>query len=188
MSGYVGKLTNLPRDVVGVQAQSEREDLWGEIPGEIVAFDAAAQTATIQPLYKPKHLGEPIDMPQLLEVPVRFQRQGGFIVTIPPKPGDKVTLRPQMRNSEKYHTEGAYEANDTRSFSLADYEAFLDGGESLQQPISGFNAENMELRNEDGSVKIEVGGDFIFMVAGGSTVRIDGSGITLVGATINMNP
>ena len=146
MSGYIGKTTNQSREVIGTQAQSEREDQYGEIDGEIVSFDAAAQTATIQPLYKPRHNGKPVDMPQLLEVPVRFVRAGNGGMTFPIGPGDKVTLRPKMRSSENYHADGDGSASDSRSFSLSDMEAYLDGGESLTDPIPNFDGSNVHMR------------------------------------------
>jgi hypothetical protein len=156
MPGYTRKKQNRGRDVIGSHAQAEREDMWGEMPGRIVSFDAGAQTATIQPLYKKRLNGEPTALPQLLEVPVRFPRVGGFVVTAPVKNGDLVALRPQMRNTENYHDGGGeYAAADTRSASLSDYEAFLDGGEPLSQPISSFNGSNFEIRSEDGQFKIE---------------------------------
>jgi hypothetical protein len=165
--GYRGKTTNSRREVVATQAQAERETQWGEISGTVVSFDPTTQTASIQPNYKPKHNGEPIDMPQLEEVPVRFTRAGGFVITSPIKPGDKVTLRPQMRSSEEYHTGGEYTSkNDSRSFSLSDMEAFLDGGEPISEPISNFNASNMEIRSASGDFKIEMSEDGKFKIVG----------------------
>lgn len=145
-AGRQGKTTNSMDDVIGTKMLEERQSQWGEIPGEIVAFDAAKQTATIQPLYKPQFNGKPIDMPQLLEVPVRFTRAGGGGITYPIAAGDKVTLRPQMRSTENYNTDGNGEASDARSFNLSDMEAFLDGGESLNEPIENFDAENVHIR------------------------------------------
>lgn len=166
MTGYTGKVTNRERDVVATRAQSEVGAIWGEMPGEVVSFDEKAQTITVQPLYRPKFSGEPVDMPQLYEVPVRFQRVGGFVITTPIKPGDKVTLRPQMRSSENYHVGEGYEASDARTFSLSDYEAFLDGGEALTDPIPNFNADNMEIRSADGKFAIEMSEDGKFRMRG----------------------
>lgn len=154
--GYRGKTTNALREGVAVQAQAERESMWGEMPGTVVSFDPATQTATIQPSYKPRHNGVPTAMPELLEVPVRFPRAGGFVITSPIKAGDKVTLRPQMRSSEEYHSGGEFEAPDARSFSLSDMEAFLDGGEPLGDAIPNFNPNNMEIRSANGDFKIEM--------------------------------
>ena len=165
--GALGKATNEPRESVAVQSRSEREAMFGEMPGKVVAFDSAKQTITVQPMYRPTHNGTPVDMPELLEVPVRFPRMGGFVVTTPVKSGDMVTLRPQMRSSEEFHTGGAYETpGDTRSMSLSDMEAFLDGGESLANPIENFNSDNLEIRSADGRFKIEMSEDGRFKIDG----------------------
>ena len=157
-AGYLGKATNWAPDVHGAQDQAEREDQWGEMPGQVVSFDPAKQTISVQPLYKKRLNGVPTDLPVLLDVPVRFPRMGGHIITMRVRPGDRVTLRPQMRNTEAYHAQGgAFAAADARSFSLSDMEAFLDGGESLAQPISDFGTDELEIRSEDGKTKIQVG-------------------------------
>jgi len=165
--GYRGKTTNAPREAVAVQAQGEREAAWGEITGTIVSFDASTQTASVKPDYKPIHNGERVEMPQLDEVPVRFPRAGGFVITTPVKVGDKVALRPQMRSSEEFHTEGEYApVGDNRSMALSDMEAFLDGGESLKDPIPSFNNSNLEIRSADGSFAIEMSEDGKFRMRG----------------------
>ncbi len=76
MTGYLGKQTNWPDDVEAAVHLRNGNLNGAKIPGKIVSFNAPAQTATIQPLYKPKFNGQPVDMPELLEVPVRFIRAG----------------------------------------------------------------------------------------------------------------
>lgn len=149
-AGRQGKVTNWADDVAGTRQLEERNSQWGEIPGEIVSFDAAKQTATIKPLYKPKFNGKAVDMPELLDVPVRFARAGKGGMTYPIQAGDKVTLRPQMRSSENYLTDGDGEASDARSFHISDMQAFLDGGESLDDPIENFDSANMHIRFDPG--------------------------------------
>lgn len=167
MSGNLGKTTNNPQTAIGVLAQAEREDQWGEMPGRVVSFDHEKQTATIQPLYRKRLNGTPTDLPELLEVPVRFPRAGGFVITTPVKAGDPVTLRPQMRSSEAYHEQNdSYPASDTRSFNLSDMEAFIDGGESLSDPIPNFNSQNMEIRSADGRFAMEMSEDGKFKMRG----------------------
>jgi hypothetical protein len=153
--GRLGKTTNGPDDVVGQQTLDERQSTWGEIPGKVVDFDPATQTATIQPLYKPRHNGKAVDMPQLYEVPVRMARAGKGGMTYPVAAGDYVTLRPQMRSGENYHSEEKGESSDARSFSVSDMEAHLEGGESLKNPIKNFDASNVHVRfDEEGNYGI----------------------------------
>jgi hypothetical protein len=166
MGGYAGKATNHPRNVIGGQARAEVEGQWGEMTGTVVSFDPANQTARVQPDYQRRLNGEPTPLPELQDVPVRMPRQGGFVITTPVKAGDKVTLRPQSRNSEAFHGGGDYVAPDARSASLSDMEAFLDGGEPLSNPIPNFNNTNMELRSEDGQFAIEMSEDGKFRLRG----------------------
>lgn len=164
--GRLGKATNWHDDTEGQRVLDERQSMWGEMPGEIVSFDAQKQTATIKPLYKPRMNGKVMDMPELYEVPVRFARAGKGALTYPVAAGDKVTLRPLMRSTEKLHEEENFEASDARTFHLADMEAHLDGGESLKDPIQNFDAQNTHMRfneegtfgirgSQDGKIKIE---------------------------------
>lgn len=146
MVGYLGKTTNGDGDVNGARATAEREAQWGEMPGRIVSFDPKTQTATVQPLYKPKFNGLPTKMPELQEVPLRQALMGGAGITQPIKPGQNVTLRPQMRSMDNYHTDGDGAANDARSFSLSDMEAHTTGGESAKDPIKNYDNENVHIR------------------------------------------
>lgn len=147
-TGYIGKHTNRNGEVVGAQTQEERESQWGPIPGEVVAgsYDAATQTATIKPLYRPRHAGKAVDMPELLKVPIRFPRTGSTAITHPIPDGTRVMLIPQMRSMENYHTDGDGEASDTRSFALSDMEAHLTGGDSLNNPLPNVDPANLHIR------------------------------------------
>ena len=185
MVGYVGKTTTRLEDIIDSRIASDRAEQWGEMPGTVVAFDASSQTATIQPLLKKVHRGKEHDVPALLEVPIRFPRAGGFVITSPIKVGDRVTLRPQMRSSEGYETDGeGYAASDSRSFNLSDYEAHLEGGESLSAPIPNFNAQNMEIRSADGQFAIEMSEDGKFRMRGaaGNWFQLLAQALRLIGS------
>lgn len=181
--GHVGKTTNIGRDAVAVQAREEREDQWGPMPMEVVSFDPATQTATAKPQYRPKHNGEPVEMPELYEVPVRFPRLGQMAMTWPVNPGDVLMGMPMMRGTEKWHTEGKYESTDTRSSSLADYELLAFSGQSLTKPIPNFNNNAMEIRSEDGQFKMEMQPDGKFRQTGaeGNAFKIIGDALKLIG-------
>ncbi len=152
MVGYLGKRTNQQRDITGQQAQSEREAIWGPIPGEIVSFDPATQTATVQPLYKPIHNGQPVDMPQLFEVPVDLPRTGSAAITMPIPAGTKVMLAPMMRSMDNYDTDGDGSPFDGRSFHLSDMRATIAGGDSVSAPLANVDPDNTHIRfNTSGS-------------------------------------
>jgi len=189
--GYSGKANINWEDMTGMSEDETKSSQWGTIPGKIVSFDPETQTATVQPLYRPTHNGEKVDMPELYEVPIRFQRAGGGAITSPVKEGDFVELRPGMRDSEKYHTNGKYEAQDDRAFSLSDMEAYLSGGESLDNPIKNFDNSNQHIRfdengqygirgNAAGKIAIEGSqGNIYTLIA--DAVKLAGEGFKLLG-------
>ena len=148
-TGYTGKTTTRKSEDVAQQATSEREATFGEMPGEVVDFNPELQTASIQPLYQPRHNGVNIKMPVLLDVPVRYDHCTHGGLTYPLVPGDIVNLRPQMRSMENYHTTGEHVASDTRSYALSDYEAYIDGGNPLTEPIKNFDPDNLDLRFDE---------------------------------------
>lgn len=184
MSGYIGKVTNHPRDVSKSQTNAEREDMFGPIPGEIVSYDAAAGTATIKPLYKPRHNGQPVDMPNLLEVPIQFARGGNSAITHPMPPGTKVQLTPQMRSQENWDVDSDGAANDTRSFHLSDMVATLAGGDSLSDPLPNVDPDNTHIRaNADGTFGMKLSPDGKFEIVGteGNVYKLLAQAIRLIG-------
>lgn len=196
--GYRGKTTNLAREATAVQAAAEVETKMGEIPGEIVEFNAENQTATIQPLYTPIVSGKPLEMPQLKEVPVRFTRAGNGGMTFPIQVGDKVTLRPQMRSTEGYHEDGVYQTTHARFSSLSDMEAHLDGGESLKDPIRNFDGSNVHMRfdgegnygirgSADGKIAIEGSEGNIYTLIASALRMIGSDGLNILSGSSQGN-
>ena len=147
--GLTGKTSSNELDVTEQQILNDRNSLFGEMPAEIVSFDPVSQSATVQPLYKPRHNGAHIVLAKLEMVPIHFPhgKKGGL--TFPLSAGDRVMLRPQMRSNEAFHTTGEFVANDQRSFSLSDMEGFVDGGRSMTDPIKNFDANNAQWRYDD---------------------------------------
>lgn len=165
--GYVGKAVNEQREVVGAQADARTEAMWGPIDGEVVDYDAATQTATVRPLYKPMHNGKPVDMPELQKVPINFPRSGQGAITHPVPAGTRVRLTPMMRSSELYHTEDNGEPSDTRSFALSDMEASLTGGDPLTSPLQNVDPDNTHIRaNAEGTFGLRISPDGKFMHEG----------------------
>lgn len=72
-------------------------DVHTAMPGEVRAFDAGAQTCTVQPLIK--HVLQDDEgnaltesYPEIREVPVMYPRAGGFVIAWPLEVGDPVLL------------------------------------------------------------------------------------------------
>jgi hypothetical protein len=153
-------------DAVALKAEEERGDIWTMLPGRVKSFDPASQTITAEVMYKPRHNGEPVAMPDLLEVPVVLQRGGGFTLTHPIKPGDGVQLMFQARNMDNWHGNGeAAEAATGRMHDLSDAVAIV-GLEPSPKKLANYNAQNFEIRSDDGRNKIEMTPDGKFAFKG----------------------
>lgn len=167
MTGYQGKRTNQQRDIIGRQILNENKNQWGPIPGEIISYDAATSTATVQPLYKPRLNGEAVDMPQLYEVPVDLPRTGSAGMTFPIPAGTKVMLSPAMRSMDNYEAGEGGEPFDGRTFHLADMRASIAGGDSLSDPLPNVDPDNTHIRfSPDGAFGIKGSPDGKFRIDG----------------------
>lgn len=168
MTGYLGKTTNLQRDVVGRQAEAEREDQIGPMPGKVTAYYPERGTVDVQPLFKRRKWdGSPLEYPELKDVPIDFVRTGNSAVTHPIPVGSRVMLYPTMRSSEKYDTEDDGEPSDARSFNLSDMRASLAGGDSLSSPLPNVDPDNTHIRfDPDGKYGVRGSPDGKFKIEG----------------------
>lgn len=165
--GYIGKTTNWTEDYIGAHVQEGINGLWGPIDGEVVSYDAATQTATVQPLYRPVFDGEPTTMPELYEVPIEFPRTGNSAITSPVPAGTRVRLTPMMRSAENYDTEDDGEPSDTRAFHLSDMRASITGGDSLTSPLPNVDPDNLHIRaNAEGTYGLKASPDGKFEITG----------------------
>ena len=101
--GHLGKATNNEDDIIQLDALTEVQTKWGEMPGVVLSFDATRQTVTIRPSYRPTIRGRAVPLPDLYDVPVRFPRTQTRAMTFPIQAGDILTLRPMMRSTVNYH-------------------------------------------------------------------------------------
>lgn len=83
-------------DVLQQPGQRERdlrnaifESLQVALVGQVVSFDPATQTATIQPLIRNRKEANYVSLPQLQDVPVYFPGSSGQGVTWPVSAGDE---------------------------------------------------------------------------------------------------
>jgi Phage protein Gp138 N-terminal domain len=164
--GYLGKYSNDSRDVTGRQVQTAVENQWGPIPGVTVS-EWNGRTVNVQPLYKPIHNGQPVDMPVLFEVPLDQPMSGNAGMTMPVPVGTPVMLAPQMRAMDDYEEGEGGQPYDARAFHLSTMRASLTGGERLSQEIPNIDLENTHIRfSPDGNFGIKGSPDGKFRIDG----------------------
>jgi len=169
MTGLTGKATRRSKTAgVGAAATSERRDTHGRLPGQIVSFDPATQTATVRLMVMPIVNGEPIEPPDLVEVPISQPRGGGFAMTAPIAAGDYVDVNFDDVDTSGFRSSGSQSKPGTaRLNSLSDATATL-GRQPSGEALTAYDAANMFMGTVDGANGLRI--------SPGGQVAIDGAG------------
>ena len=163
------------------------------IPGEIVSFDPETQTAEVQPTIRRIFVSKGadgteeerfVDIPKLINVPVVFLRGGGWCITFPVKPGDECIVHFSERSIDQWRKEsGVQNPKDWRMHSYSD--AICQVGLSSEaNAITSFNNDNFQVRNESGTVFIELRADSIVRVVAPGEIILDSPLVTFTGSTV----
>lgn len=190
MTGLRGKpLRGQQEEVYAQAAGTERSDMHVLLPGEIVDFDAATQTATVKILHKPKVRGEDYPFPELKKVPVKFPRGGGGALTWPIGKGDPVGVQIASRNIDNWYANGGEQAADNfRMHDLSDAVAVPGGMVAGPQAVGNFNAARTELRMLAGLPKVEMGDDLLLIKFNdGCFIEMTAAGIRIIAPRIDLN-
>lgn len=143
----------------GVRAhvQASRTETHTSMPGIVKSFDAAKQTAVVQPAIERFFRGEGFKpLPRLFDVPVIFPRGGGFVLTFPVKQGDECLLVFAERAIDNWHAKGGVrQPSEFRSHDLSDACALV-GLSSIPSAVDGFSSSAVELRSLDGKAKVSI--------------------------------
>lgn len=155
--------------------QSELANLWTALPCEVVSYDSEAVTIEAQPLIKipitlPTGEIETIELPMLLDVPVMFPCAGGFTITHPIKAGDECYVSFADRSIDVWWQSGGIQNPfDTRKHDLSDGFAFFRP-QSQAKKISDISTENLEIRNDENTCKIQITPDGVINFIGSKSV------------------
>lgn len=151
-------------DLISRYIDNSLIDTHTALPGVIDSFDPETQIAKVQPLIK-RVLIDNIekDLPVLINVPVVFQRAGGFNITFPVQQGDECLILFSERAIDTWLQSGGIQKPlDRRKHDLTDAIALL-GLYNQTNVISDFNNSDLVLRSEDNSTKITISSDSIII-------------------------
>lgn len=192
-----------PSEAFGMQFYRMAGQIRCAMPGIIISFDPATQTATVQPAIKMKvNLGDGVkqmDLPVITNVPVvlPFAQTAGLLLTLPIKPGDECLLVFADRSIDNFTQGGGVQptvataSDDTttpRAHSLSDA-ICIPGIISNPQAVPDYNEEHIELRDRERKQYISLGPDGITITDGtakwtmsGGTVKTTAPGGNYVDA------
>ena len=163
------------------------------LPGKIVSFDGAKQTAVVRPGIKRYFRGQGWKtLPDLMDVPVVFPRGGDFVLTFPVRAGDECQISFSERAIDTWFASGGEQVpHSYRTHDLSD--AFAQVGiSSIPNVVKDFNSDAVELRRLDGNAKIQINGQDIAITSGSGDISVSSSAGTIKlnappGATPLMN-
>jgi hypothetical protein len=143
-----------------------RQTIWGILtgevntiaPGEIVSYDAASQTVSVQPVNKIVFEdGSEMLQPILQDVPVVFPGGGGFVLTFPILEGDTCLLVFAQRSLDAWLDSGTPIAPDSgRKFSISDAVALVGLRHSKNVLNPAPSTDGIELRTTDQGTFLKV--------------------------------
>lgn len=149
-------------DVVDHGIQGAVGDVRVCLPGKVTSYDAARQSAHVQPLLRQTYVDEDdqeqsVAFPVVPNVPVIFPGAGGFRITFPLAVGDDVLLIFSDFSLDKYLTNGAVAPIDPialHQHHLTDAIA-IPGMHAFNRPWTGAGSPNMTL-GMDGGAQVHI--------------------------------
>jgi hypothetical protein len=110
-------------ELIEQQVEVQLGNINTSMPGTVVSYNPATNRAVVKPTL-PKRLAseEPLESPQVVEVPVLFPSSGNgqASLTFPLQPGDGVMLSVQQRSLEGWLDGNHMMPDDPRQFDLSD--------------------------------------------------------------------
>ncbi len=136
--------------------------MWTSIPGILQSFDATKMTAVVQPAIQAQALDPKtgkwsnVTLPLCLDVPVQFQRGGGYGFTFPLVSGDEGILLFSSRCIDAWWQSGGVQPQaEFRMHDLSDG-MFLPGVSSVPHVPANISTTTARMWSEDGTLMVEL--------------------------------
>jgi hypothetical protein len=187
-----------PEEPFRIFGDAMKSNLWTALPGIIVSFDAALQTAVVQPAIKQVLLkeGATRDLPVLGDVPVYFPSGGGLTLTFPITEGDECLLVFASRCIDAWWQSGGTQPpGEARTHSLSDGFALV-GIRSTPRALDNVSTSAVQLRTDAGGAYIELqpsgkvriiapeGVDIVGNVSVSGNIAVTGGNVSADGITL----
>ncbi len=150
--------------VLSTAINNRLKDLHTCLPGVIVEFDPVTQIASVQPSIRrviKEVVGNSanftlVDLPLLIEVPVIFQRGGGYSMTFPIQTGDECEIRFVERGMDNWFIQGGTQDPVAKRFHALSDAICVVGLSSQPNVIPDFDPDSVQLKKDDGSASITI--------------------------------
>lgn len=161
--------------------------IWTAIPGIVESVNLEENTVEVQPTIQGWFQDETLTfdwhtMPLLLDVPIMWQKAGGFSITMPVQKGDECLVIFASRCIDSWWNSGGIAVQaELRMHDLSDGFAFI-GPSSLPNVIADVSATDVEIRNAAGTQKIALqpSGDINITTTGNINAQCQDANVTAI--------
>lgn len=157
-----------------------KSDIRVSLPARVTAFDSTKQTISCIPLIREmvniNGTSRYQELPELIDVPIQMPRAGGWSITFPIQVGDECMVIFQDLCIDGWWFRGGIQNwNDLRRHDLSDAIAIFSPW-SQPNTIPSYSTSNLEIRSDDGSIKISLTPNGVNMTfPNGYTITGDGT-------------
>lgn len=171
------------------------------IPAIINAFDATTQRVSATPAIKGQYTSldlkiSYVDCPMITNIPIAIQKGNGLLITHPFEVGKLCTLIFSQRSIDNLLLDGSRTAqpyNGTGDFTatlrcmdMTDAMCF-PGIITNSDTISNYNNNAVEIRTEDGKVKITVDKNSLTLLQDNASILLSGGNVQINATSIAIN-
>jgi hypothetical protein len=155
------QLLNDPEAALRYGLDGKQAQIWTAMPGIVSAVDLSMNTVAVQPSIQgvqtnPNGSTQYVNLPLLVDCPIVFPSAGGFSLTLPIKAGDEVLVVIASRCIDAWWQSGGIGVPmELRMHDLSDG-FVIPGPKSLPNVIGGISSSNAQLRNDAGTVFLEI--------------------------------
>lgn len=176
-----------PDEALRAALGGHQATMWTALPGIVESYQPGAGgcgTVSVQPAIQgtvsgPDGVAQLVNLPLLVDVPVVGFGAGGFVITVPIKPGDEVLVVFASRCIDAWWTSGGVGApTEMRMHDLSDGFA-LPCPMSQAKRVENINPNAIEMRNESGTGRISIDS--------AGNITIASPTVTLASATVLHN-
>lgn len=179
------QLLNDAETAMRVALDGRQAQLWTALPAIVQSVNLQAMTIEAQPAIQGVVVAEDgsssyVKLPLLADVPLCFPSAGGFILTLPIQAGDEVLVIIASRCIDAWWQNGGVGIPmEARMHDLSDAFA-LPGPRSQPKVVGSISSSAAQLRNDAGSVYIEINPSGQIKLVAPSGVAITGN-LTVTG-------
>ena len=161
------KVLNDDEETLRTILDGRQTEIWTAIPGIIQSVNMTKMTCVVQPaiqeLVNDQYGKQTVtNLPLLLDVPIVWPSGGGFTITFPMALGDEVLVVFSSRMIDQWWNSGKISlANEARMHDLSDGFC-IPGPKSVPNAaqVSGISSTKLQIRNNAGTVYLNVGSKF----------------------------